>query len=333
MLDPSSYKDKAILVCGDLIADLYEFGTIRRLSREAPVPIVEFEEERLVLGGGGNVVANLAALQGKPIPVSVIGLDQPGIQVLELLKKINVPGAGLLQLPEYPTTTKRRILAQGEQSIRQQILRLDRLPQGPLDSAALAKLKGLALQSLENAAALICADYLSSGRHAWLPLSFFTELMEAARQKQKPVIVDSRHRILDFKDATLLTPNRTEAADAVGFELKTNQDLEKAGAVIYKKANCQLLLITLGGQGMALFEAGRNMQLIPAYNLQEVFDVSGAGDTVVAAVTLGLLAGKTPLEACQFANIAAGLVVRKVGTATVTLEEIQSHMTQTSTNV
>lgn len=318
MLNLTDFKNQNIMVCGDLIADVYEYGIIKRMSREAPIPIVEFESEKLILGGAGNVVANIRSLQGNVVPVSILGKDLTGENVLNLLSSLNINTTGIISSPSIFTTTKRRVLAQGEHTVRQQILRLDRLPDKTLDDLTLSNLWDLCQEKIQQVKAVIISDY----HLPLIPLSFLMELSETALNANKYVIVDSRHRMLEFRGVTLITPNRSEAEEALGTEIKTIDQLKKAGKFLQEKTESGLLLITLGDEGMALFESGKEMQLIPVYNRQEVFDVSGAGDTVVSAITLGLLSGMEPVTAAKFANIAAGLVVRKLGTATVSQEEL-----------
>ena len=312
------FNQQQILVFGDLIADIYEYGIIHRMSREAPIPIVELESERVVPGGAGNVSANITSLTGCAIPVSVIGEDESGLKLLALFKALGIKTEMILGSKKCHTTTKRRILAQGEHTIRQQVLRLDRIPDQTLDETNLAELWDKSLQTLPLVKAIIFSDY----HLPLVPIEFMFNLLAEAKKAGKFIVVDSRHRLKCFVGASLITPNRSEAEEALGKELKTTNQLESAGKEIMNITGAPFILITLGDEGMALFEADQKMQLIPAFNRQEVFDVSGAGDTVVAAITLGLMAGMNPITAANFANIAAGLVVKKLGTATISLKEI-----------
>ncbi len=320
----AKFKEQQVLVFGDLIADIYEFGLIRRLSREAPIPIVEYESEHLVPGGAGNVIANLNSLGGMAVPISVIGCDEPGSKLLEHFKMKGIDTKGIINTPSLFTTTKRRIMAQCEHTVRQQVFRMDRLPREALDALTKNEIRAVFQEYLSSAKAVIFSDY----HLPVFPKDFIMELAGLARREQKKVIVDSRHRILEYQGVTLLTPNRSEAEEAVEFELRTISDLEKAGAIILEKTKAELLLITLGDEGMFLYQSGEKGEHIPVYNKQDVFDVSGAGDTVVAAISLGLLSGMSPLEAAKFANIAAGIVVRKLGTATVTVREILNELNE-----
>ena len=314
--------NQPVMVCGDFIADIYEYGTIRRMSREAPIPIVEFEREKLVPGGAGNVVNNIMALQGKAFPLSVVGKDESGTMLLAFLQKSRIQTEGILCVDGLFTTTKRRILAQGEHTVRQQVLRLDRLPRKPLGERELAELWDQSSNFLKQVEAVIISDY----HLPVIPLRFLMDLSLSSQKAGKKVIIDSRHRVKEFQGVTLSTPNLAEAEEAVARKISNHTELEEAGKRLLGETGAELILITLGDQGMALFCPHSGMQLMPAHNRLEVFDVSGAGDTVVAAITLGLLAGMEPLEAAKFANIAAGLVVRKLGTATVSLTEIKEHL-------
>lgn len=313
------FAEQAVLICGDIIADVYEYGIIRRMSREAPIPIVEFESEQVIPGGAGNVAANIRSLHGEAYPISVLGQDQSGQAVLKELERTGVRTEGLLCSPELSTTTKRRVLAHGEHTVRQQIMRLDRVPGAVLPEKTLALLWDRALQVLPEASAVVISDY----HLLVIPERFFLDLLQLAKKKRKIVVVDSRRRILQYKGVTMLTPNRAEVEAVIGQDVRTVEDLKKAGEIIIGQTEAETLLITLGEDGMALINRDKEVELIPAHNRLEVFDVSGAGDTVVAAVTLGLGAGMTPSAAARLANIAAGLVVRKLGTATVDLAEVE----------
>ncbi|HOJ76530.1 MAG TPA: bifunctional ADP-heptose synthase [Bacillota bacterium] len=313
------FKQQNVLVFGDIIADTYEFGMIKRMSREAPIPIVEFQSEKTVPGGAGNVLYNLKSLSANPIPVSVIGTDSNGQNLLDCFKIKAIETDGIITTETVHTTTKRRILAQGEHTVRQQILRLDRLPDKALDDNVLSQLWDIYIQKIESVQAIIISDYHLPA----FPENFLIKVANYAVQKGKLVVVDSRHRLLKFKNVSLVTPNLAETEEALGKELKNEDDLKNAAISIQNQINSRLVLITLGDQGMALLDWNQNFEIIPVFSKQEVFDVSGAGDTVVAAITLGIISGMQPIEAAKFSNIAAGIVVRKLGTATVSLEEIK----------
>jgi rfaE bifunctional protein kinase chain/domain len=313
-----TFHQQHIMVFGDIIADIYEFGTIHRLSREAPVPIVEFDSERMVPGGAGNVAANIAALDGKAIPVSIIGNDETSRLLLQCLQEHHIETLGILQSNETVVTTKRRVLAQGTHTVRQQVIRLDRIPRKAAGERDLALLMERYTKLLDQVQAVVISDY----HLPIIPRELYRTVTDLARVHKKIVVVDSRRSILDFRGVTLLTPNREEAEEAVGRVLNSEAALEYAGRTIQERTECEYLLITLGDEGMALFRRDKPMIHIPVFNKQEVFDVSGAGDTVVAAVTLGLLSGLPAPNAARLANIAAGLVVRKLGTATISWSEL-----------
>ncbi|HEX2954725.1 MAG TPA: bifunctional ADP-heptose synthase [Bacillota bacterium] len=313
-----NFHQQRIMVFGDIIADIYEFGTIHRLSREAPVPIVEFDSERMVPGGAGNVATNIAALKGQVVPVSLIGEDEASRLLLQCLAEHDITTKGILQSSDMAITTKRRVLAQGIHTVRQQVIRLDRLPRKAAGERDLAVLMERFNRLISEVDAVVISDY----NLPIIPRSFYKAITDSVKEHRKITIVDSRRSLLEFKGVTLLTPNREEAEEIVGRQLDNQSALEYAGRTILERTECKYLLITLGDQGMALFQQDQPMVLIPVFNRQEVFDVSGAGDTVVAAVTLGLLSGLPAPNAARLANIAAGLVVRKLGTATVSLDEL-----------
>jgi rfaE bifunctional protein kinase chain/domain len=318
----SKFDQQKIMVFGDLIADIYEYGLIKRMSREAPIPIVEFQYDQVIPGGAGNVVFNVASLSGRAVPVSVLGNDDPGEKLLARFAEQHIDVEKVLQSPDHFTTTKRRILAQCEHTVRQQVLRLDRLPQQALSDGLLSELWDIYRKCLDEVSAVVISDY----HLPVFPERFFLDVAQLASERRKFVIVDSRHRIMKYRNVSLLTPSRSEAEEAVGFEFKEISDLTTAGKILLEATNAEAVLITLGDQGMALFEPEQEPELIPVHNKQEVFDVSGAGDTVVASVTLGVLSGMSLLKAARFSNMVAGLVVRKIGTATVTLNEIRKYL-------
>jgi len=313
------FKDQNVLVFGDFIADIYEYGVIKRMSREAPIPIVEYQSDRFVPGGAGNVVFNLNSLTARAIPLSAVGDDDSGQKLRKAFNDRQIETDSLLSSADLFTTSKKRILAQGEHTVRQQILRLDRFPEKPADERLLSRLWQAYRERLPQTQAVVISDY----HLPVFPENFWLKVTELAVNSGKLTVVDSRRRLLEYKNVTLVTPNRSEAEVALGKNLRTDGDLRKAARRILEITGSQMVLITLGDEGMAL--SGQNLDFIhiPVSNKQEVFDVSGAGDTVVAAITLGLLSGMDPVAAAKFANLAAGIVVKKLGTATVTLEEIE----------
>ncbi|MGQ9778664.1 MAG: bifunctional heptose 7-phosphate kinase/heptose 1-phosphate adenyltransferase [Bacillota bacterium] len=314
------FKGRRVLVLGDVITDVYLEGKIARISREAPVFVLEHLGETIVLGGAGNAAANLQSLGGRAVLVGIVGDDEPGRATRALAESRGIEVSALVPEPGRPSCTKTRILAAGEHTVKQQMLRVDRVrPYAP--SPEILAFLGRELERLlPTVEAVVLSDY----GLGILPLELFRRAMELAAPLGLPVVVDSRYRLLAFSGATLLTPNVAEAEEAVGEKLADEEAIMRAGRTLMERLRPQGLLITRGPDGMSLFEPSGRVTHIPAANRLEVFDVSGAGDTVVAAVTLGLAAGIDLLSAARLANFAAGVAVRKMGTATVSLEELKT---------
>jgi rfaE bifunctional protein kinase chain/domain len=314
------FKDHRVVVLGDLVADEFVYGDIARISREAPVPILRQRKTVVVPGGGGNAVANLRALGAKPVPVGVVGRDEAGRGLVADFRRRGIVASHVLLHPSYETPTKSRILAGGVHTRRQQIVRVDRgrtrgdVPQGVL--AGLLRELRVALRRSEG---LLIADY---GYGAAVP-ERLAPLLDRLRRTSVPVLVDSRARVDSFRQATACTPNQEEVEQALGLPpLEDDVALERAGRRLLRKTGDAAVLVTRGAKGMCLLEAGRRPLHIPAFGSDEVADVTGAGDTVIAAFTLALLAGADFADAARLANYAAGLVVMKAGTATIARSEL-----------
>jgi len=308
------FADAKILVIGDLIIDHFIWGTVSRISPEAPVPVVNVTRENLLLGGAANVLNNIYALGGKGEMCGVIGCDTMGDHLLELLQTLGSATGGIVKSPDRPTTKKTRVIAQ-----HQQVVRFDREKSGPLPPEVEEQFFAYLEQHLADFQAVIISDYNKGVVSAEL----MTRLMERLKQQQNiPVIVDPKpHHLERFTGATILTPNLPEAEKMAGLSIVTDGDLAEAARRIKKQLGCAALLITRGEAGMALFADEQEPLLIPT-TAQEVYDVTGAGDTVIATLALGLAVGLSFSEAAILANRAAGIVVGKIGTATVTPEEL-----------
>jgi D-beta-D-heptose 7-phosphate kinase/D-beta-D-heptose 1-phosphate adenosyltransferase len=301
------------MVAGDLMLDVTITGDVERVSPEAPVPVVRVSREVASLGGAANVARNLAALGARPIPVGAVGKDEGGRTLRTLLFEAGMAADGLLECADRPTTVKTRVLAR-----RQQILRFDRetdRPLGPGEESALCeRARGL----WSEVSALIVSDYDKGGVTAGL----LANLLPAARERGVPVAVDPKIRNFPlYRPITAITPNRSEASRALKAPVETEQEVASAGRAIQERLNGPIVVLTLGEGGVAVFEPQGKLTRIPASG-REVFDVSGAGDTVIAALALALAAGASPIEAAALANAAAGVVVGKLGTAVARSEEI-----------
>lgn len=312
------------MVIGDMIADSYLEGRISRISREAPVLVLEHAGETIVPGGAANVVHNCATLQGQIYAVGLIGDDFAGRELVRILAARGVYTAGLITDNSRPTITKTRIMAGGQATVRQQVVRIDRESKDPVAEEVATEALSYVRQCLPDVQAVVLSDYGSG----CITPAIRDYVIQWCRQQDIPCIVDSRYDILTFQGATIIKQNEAETAAALGYEKLADGDIEQAGFALLKRLDAKALLLTRGAQGMNLFESNRVMTHIPVANVSEVYDVSGAGDTVVAVIALALSAGVPLTEAARLANIAAGVVVRKFGTATTTVDELGEAMEQ-----
>ncbi|MCI0413113.1 D-glycero-beta-D-manno-heptose-7-phosphate kinase [bacterium] len=305
------FSELKILVLGDYMLDQFIWGHVDRISPEAPVPIVDVERESFSLGGAGNVVQNLEAMGAHAIPLGVLGEDDAGKKMLDLFRERNVDTESLFVM-QRPTTVKTRILAH-----QQQVVRVDRELKTYIDNANRSRLVSRFLEKLDQVDGIIISDY-SKGT---ITPNLLEEILPAARKRKKIVCVDPKVRFFSsYTPVTILTPNVSEASSVLGYPIQTEQELAEAGERILKTIDCKALLITRGDKGMALFHEGR-MDLVPA-RAREVYDVTGAGDTVISVLCLALVAGVDLLDAVKITNIAAGIVVGKIGTGTVAPGEL-----------
>jgi rfaE bifunctional protein kinase chain/domain len=306
------FKGRRIAVLGDFVADVFIYGEISRISREAPVLILNQRDSQLVPGGGANAVHNLRALGAEPLPIGMVGNDVEGRELMRFFRKLRIDTQGIRVERSWRTPTKTRILAGAVHSQRQQIVRLD--SGGPVSakSPLPKKLRG----KLPDCDAVLVSDY---GYGLITP-----ELVKGLRTSGIPVTVDSRFSMLAFNNMTAATPNEPEVEEALGISIGNDlQKLESAGRRLLRRLKHRALLITRGKDGMALFEQGIKTEHIPVYGSDEIADVTGAGDTVIATFTLALAAGATFSEAAKLANYAGGIVVMKYGTRPVLFEELK----------
>jgi rfaE bifunctional protein kinase chain/domain len=314
-----SFPNVTVTVIGDLVADEFIFGEISRVSREAPVLILKHRERTVVPGGGANAINNLADLGVNVLPVGVVGDDEPGRLLLKTFRHKHVPISGVLKDKDYTTVTKTRILAGMTHTARQQVVRVDREP-GTEPNGHLKRELVLAAREYARASdALLVSDY---GYGAATP-AILNAIRERGQLDRLPVIVDSRYRLLQYSGVTAATPNEPEVEEAMGIRI--GQDWSRvcaAGAQIMSRMKLQSLVITRGRDGMVAFAAKHKPVDIPIFGSDEVADVTGAGDTVIATFTAALAAGANTEEAAQLANYAGGIVVMKRGTATVSRQEL-----------
>ncbi len=313
-------RGKRIVIFGDMIADVYLTGKISRISREAPVLVLEHQAERVVPGGASNVVHNVATLGGKAAAVGVVGEDKAAGGLREILSGKGVEVSGLVTDAARPTTAKTRVIAGGRATVSQQIVRIDKEDRSTLSPEIFAKLRECVLAAVETADGAVLSDYGG----AVISDGLAREVLEACRKRGVPTIVDSRYSIRRFAGVDYVKQNDAELSDAMGKELIDETSLRAAGEALRAELSAKGVLVTRGEKGMTLcLEDGRAVD-IPVVDKSEVFDVSGAGDTCVAAFILAIAAGASPEDAARLSNVASGIAVRKMGTATVSAEELRT---------
>ncbi|NOY78885.1 MAG: D-glycero-beta-D-manno-heptose-7-phosphate kinase [Calditrichaeota bacterium] len=307
------FREKKILVLGDVMLDRYLWGVVRRISPEAPVPVVEIEREFARLGGAANVGNNIKSLGGVPYLVGVIGEDRSGEEILSILSENKLPVEGIVRDPERPTTVKTRVIAHG-----QHVVRTDRESRKPITGQVLEHLKQTLLKLIPRVDAIIIEDY----NKGLIVEELILFAIQTAKQFQKPVMVDPKFdNFFTYRDVAVFKPNRKEAEEALGMRLNTRQQIEKAGHLLFEKLNPDCLMITLGEEGMAVFEASDRVSYVPT-RARKVRDVSGAGDTVISTLTMALVSGASFPEAASLANRAAGLVCEEVGIVPIDRERL-----------
>lgn len=319
------FSQARVLVVGDLTLDEFLTGQVERISREAPVLILRHEQTRQVPGGGANAIYNLAKLGGKVKVAGLIGKDDQGLALRRIFEEAGIDTSGMLVDLQRPTVTKTRISGHARQSVTQQIVRVDRKSDELPDLELQLQLAEYIRQAIPTVDAVVCSDYGDG---------VLTQPVIAAALSHPLTIVDAQTELKRYAGATLFTPNLPEAEQAVGYAIPDRSALIQAGQDLLNLTQAQQILITRGEEGMSLFERSKQegMQIpssqlqqwdIPAFNRTDVFDVTGAGDTVVAALTLALIAGASVWEAIVLGNLAASIVVRQFGTATTTVEEMK----------
>jgi len=314
-----SFSNVTITVVGDLVADEFVFGEISRVSREAPVLILKHKDRTVVPGGGANAINNLADLGVNVLPVGILGDDEPGKLLLKLFRRKRIPLSGILKDKSYVTTTKTRILAGMAHTSRQQVVRVDREPEREPSPHLRRELILAAKEYARASDALLISDY---GYGAASP-AILNAIREKSTLNRVPVILDSRYRMLEFSGITAATPNEPEVEEALRMRIGQNWDrLGSAGEQLMSRMKLRSLVITRGRDGMVAFSKRHKPLDIPIFGSDEVADVTGAGDTVIATFSAAYAAGASTEEATHLANYAGGIVVMKRGTATVSQAEL-----------
>jgi D-glycero-beta-D-manno-heptose-7-phosphate kinase len=315
-----SFPRQRVAVLGDMVADEFVYGEIARVSREAPVLILRQRERKILPGGGANAVNNLADLGARVTPLGVVGADEAGDALLHYFEAKGISTRGILRVRGYITPTKSRILGGLTHWQRQQIVRVDREPATDDRQEIRKRVSRLLEPWLNRVQAVLVSDYGYGTTNA----AEVESLRSRTKNRPMPFIVDSRYDLTAYARVAALTPNEPEVEAAFGKPIGNNTALLfELGRAILQGQSLQALLITRGRDGMVLFEAGRAPQVIPVFGSDQAVDVTGAGDTVVAAFTLARAAGASFSHAALLANCAGGSVVMKRGTATVTAQELR----------
>ncbi len=311
-----SFKGQEVIVVGDIMLDHFIKGSVSRISPEAPVPVVNVNNEFFVAGGAGNVAVNLAALDAKPVMISVVGPDLGGEMLKDFLRERGVNISGICEDLDRPTTQKIRVMAE-----QQQIVRFDRESKKIISPAMARACMKAFEQAVKTAKGVILSDY---GK-GMLSDQNIQKIIAICRQKKIPVCVDPKiDNFKKYKYITCMTPNTKEAWEGVGQSPKSGEEaMDKLGNTILKMLQADSVLITRSAEGMSLFEKGAKKPYTVRATAREVYDVTGAGDTVISVLTLALAAGANLKEAAVLANYAAGIVVEKSGTATASRQEIE----------
>lgn len=308
-----SFADKRIVIAGDLVADQFLQGTISRVSREAPVFILRHDETDTRAGAAANAAANMASLGAKPVLIGLVGTDEAGGVLLDVLRTAGVDCGHVVADGSRATTRKVRVLAGQHYAARQQVIRIDYENAAEIDRPIREKLLSNLSAAAEDAEAMVVSDY----NYGVADRELFALASKISRERAIPLLIDSRYRLGDFPNATAATPNQEEVEQLIGGEL----NLDKC-AGLRARLGVESLLVTRGNKGMLLFESDREPLSLPAVGSTEPVDVTGAGDTVIAVYALGLASGLSSADSATAANHAGGVVVMKKGTATVSMSEL-----------
>lgn len=313
-------QQKKVLIIGDMVADIYLYGEIERISREAPVLILQYDKEKIIPGGATNVVHNAATMGGKIWAVGLLAHEAAGDELRRTLAAKGVITDGFIAEEGRPTVTKTRIIAGGQATVSQQVVRIDRSDTRPILPETEQRILDYLAEVLPQMDGVVMSDY-GSGT---ITPRIRDYIIATCRKRGIVSIVDSRYDIASFRRVHYVKQNEAEASEATGIHIKDDASLLAAGEKLLAMMDADGILISRGADGMSLFEASGAVHHIPVTNVSEVFDVSGAGDTVVAVMILALAAGEKPHLAATAANLAAGIAVRKLGTATVSADELKT---------
>lgn len=313
----------SVLVIGDLALDEMVYGNTERISREAPVLILQHTHTNLILGGASNAAHNASVInRGKVSVIGVLGEDYQAEQLISTFNKAKIDTKYLVKDKSRKTITKTRISGACSQSVTQQIVRVDRQTNESISSETEKKILVNMEKAIPEHDAVILSDY----HIGTLTQKVIDKAIELANKYGKTIVVDAQKNLGKYKNITSMTPNLPDAQKFVGFFIKDNKTMSDAGKKLLEVSKAKSVLITCGSEGMVVFTADRKMSKIPVYNKSEVFDVTGAGDTVTAVFTMALASGTPPEYSAVISNIAAGIVVKHFGCATTTIEEILKNL-------
>jgi len=308
-----NFKGKRIAVIGDMMLDIYYQGDVKRISPEAPVPVLEVENEFHRFGGAANVALNIAKLNGIPEPIGVIGYDSFGAVFNSLLSEQNISHQGIFEDESRPTTAKTRVIADS-----QHIVRIDKESKETINKKIQNEIISYVKSIIKDLDGIILQDY----NKGVLSSSLISQVIEAANKNKILITVDPKfNNFYDYKNVSVFKPNRHEAEDILGMKIKTDADVSFAGNTLLNKLNPKNVLLTLGEGGIAVFETGKPEKRMPT-KARKVADVSGAGDTVISTLTIALAAGANIYEASYLANYAGGLVCEEVGIVPIEIEKL-----------
>ena len=309
---------KKVLSIGDMICDEYIYGEVSRISREAPVLILKFDSNIFRVGGAANAISNLKALGARVYPVGVVGKDNAGDEVISFLGKMRVDVDGIIVDKDCSTITKTRIMAGSYHTAKQQVIRVDKEKNFRINSISETKMLTYLDEVLDTMDAVLISDY----GYGTVSKAVYSAISKYAREKKLVLVVDSRYGLLNYKNATAVTPNETEVEDIFHCSINGEKSLCSIAERLKSEIKCENAIITQGSKGMMLLDKRNKSTFIPIHGTTDVVDVTGAGDTVSAVVTLALSAGASAVEAARLANYAGSIVVMKTGAATATQKEL-----------
>ncbi len=308
-----NFENKNVAVIGDMMLDSYYWGDVKRISPEAPVPVVEIDNEFYRFGGAANVALNISKLNSNPFPLGIIGSDNDGEKFKELMEESGIPSDGIVIDETRPTTSKSRVIA-----ANQHVVRIDKESKTEIDAAAEEKLFGKFMEISGKLDAVILQDY----NKGVLTKSLIERIIKVCNEKNIIVTVDPKFlNFFEYKNVTVFKPNKKESENAFGTQIRSEEDLQNLGRELKKRLNAKYVLLTMGSKGIALFGNGDDIKRVPT-KARKVSDVSGAGDTVISTLTVALSAGADINEAAYLANYAGGLVCEEVGIVPIDIEHL-----------